>query len=831
MFITSNREFKHSNTALMKKLFLLSCIVLITGSVLRSQVVVPDDWTIDPGIDTYQETADPHGGESACQIDVQSTSPPQCDLANSTVIPVTAGETYKFKYWYKSSANVKIKGHLIWSNGDQKWVTANQGESDWKSKANTGTVPAGATSVVIEFRFAAETGMEPGETQYLDDITFESPEGTQLTVNNGDMESWPEPVIDPEPSNYPTDFKAKPHLLVMSTKWTEDTLGPDFPSGYLVMGSKKGYSAPLPVDGTPVDDDLDWGDGVVAMNRDAGLNGFDFTALETNTEYTFAIYPYSNTGDIIDYKTDGTIPVDTAMTADALLIASEDFEGTSISWSTYDVSGVDEWDFPYFNGNTTAKADGYSGEEFHVNEDWLISPEVDLSGYQNAYFSFWNTRNLDGPLMELHASTDYDGSSDPNTATWNDLTDMASWSEGGYQPVNCEDLDLTSYTGGTVYLAFKYTSEEDEGVLYKLDNMQFYSYNPYLAVEAPNGGEEIMEGTSYTIEWDHNYWEGEINIGILKEGEDVQDIALGVDVADSTYFWNLSSDLEPGDDYRIVITAEDGQPADTSNAYFSIIPSNEVSADFMADTTLLVVGDSVTFTDLSLGTVDSWEWIFEGGTPATYSGQDPPAVVYSTAGVFDVTLIVNNEDNIDTMYKEDYITAGLAPVADFEASVTEILVGETVSFTNLSDGDDMNFEWTFEGGEPNTSTEENPADIAYNEAGVFDVTLVATNIFGTDTLTMEDYITADAVGFADQMEEFIQAYPNPAKEHLKIQLPEEGHFQIIISSANGQIHAVLSDQSGLINISLEEFRQGLYIVSVQDDEQNVHINRKIVVHQ
>lgn len=77
--------------------------------------------------------------------------------------------------------------------------------------------------------------------------------------------------------------------------------------------------------------------------------------------------------------------------------------------------------------------------------------------------------------------------------------------------------------------------------------------------------------------------------------------------------------------------------------------------------------------------------------------------------------------------------------ADFEADATEICVGSTVNFTNLSTSADT-YLWTFEGGTPSTSTDENPS-VVYNTPGVYDVTLQATFGSETDTQVYTDYIS------------------------------------------------------------------------------------------
>ncbi len=77
--------------------------------------------------------------------------------------------------------------------------------------------------------------------------------------------------------------------------------------------------------------------------------------------------------------------------------------------------------------------------------------------------------------------------------------------------------------------------------------------------------------------------------------------------------------------------------------------------------------------------------------------------------------------------------------ASFTASSTNVFVGSTVNFTDQSLGNPTTWQWTFEGGDPATSTEQNPS-VVYNTAGNFDVTLVVTNSTASDTTVMTNYI-------------------------------------------------------------------------------------------
>lgn len=79
---------------------------------------------------------------------------------------------------------------------------------------------------------------------------------------------------------------------------------------------------------------------------------------------------------------------------------------------------------------------------------------------------------------------------------------------------------------------------------------------------------------------------------------------------------------------------------------------------------------------------------------------------------------------------------------DFYADQTEVCIGETVQFTNASYGD-ISWAWTFEGGTPETSTEENPT-VVYNEYGIFNVELTISDGSQTVSILKEDFITTMA---------------------------------------------------------------------------------------
>ncbi|MBN2682096.1 MAG: PKD domain-containing protein [Bacteroidales bacterium] len=201
--------------------------------------------------------------------------------------------------------------------------------------------------------------------------------------------------------------------------------------------------------------------------------------------------------------------------------------------------------------------------------------------------------------------------------------------------------------------------------------------------------------------------------------------------------------------YAVSLEVSDGTNNDTEtkNGYIVVSPSTATVpvADFMGNPTTIPVGGSVDFTDLSDNVPTSWVWEFEGADVGISTDQHPAGITYSTAGFYFVKLKVTNSAGSDSLTKIDYIavvldTSSTAPIIDFDASVRLISTGETVDFTDLSANYPISWTWTFNGGTPNSSTDQHPLNISYNTPGIYSVTLAATNSAGTSSLTKTDYI-------------------------------------------------------------------------------------------
>ena len=96
-------------------------------------------------------------------------------------------------------------------------------------------------------------------------------------------------------------------------------------------------------------------------------------------------------------------------------------------------------------------------------------------------------------------------------------------------------------------------------------------------------------------------------------------------------------------------------------------------------------------------------------------------------------------------YGEDEAIDGfrILQANDGDDAVINISEGERVHFKDMSTGNVTSWNWTFEGGEPATSTEQNPV-VTYNRAGSYAVTLTVGDGTMTDTKSRTAYVIVHA---------------------------------------------------------------------------------------
>lgn len=161
-------------------------------------------------------------------------------------------------------------------------------------------------------------------------------------------------------------------------------------------------------------------------------------------------------------------------------------------------------------------------------------------------------------------------------------------------------------------------------------------------------------------------------------------------------------------------------------------------------------GEEVHFQNTSEGNIQSYKWTFTGGTPSESTDKNP-TVRYDQAGTYPVTLTVSDGTSTNTYTRKAYIhVVTVAPKAwiglpeeGYQSPYTACFVPTDVpvQFKDLSEGRPTEWNWTFNGTNIESSTEQNPV-VKYIKQGVFSVALRSFNSAGVNTDILQKAIQA-----------------------------------------------------------------------------------------
>ncbi len=102
----------------------------------------------------------------------------------------------------------------------------------------------------------------------------------------------------------------------------------------------------------------------------------------------------------------------------------------------------------------------------------------------------------------------------------------------------------------------------------------------------------------------------------------------------------------------------------------------------------------------------------------------------------------------------------VVPQGKFITSSQEIYVGQTVTFSSQSLGDDLQYTWEFDGGSPSTAHTKS-VSVTYNTAGVYHVQLKVSNSKGSDVTALNNLIIV-----REPMECALLDFPYPGTRSL-----------------------------------------------------------------
>ena len=158
--------------------------------------------------------------------------------------------------------------------------------------------------------------------------------------------------------------------------------------------------------------------------------------------------------------------------------------------------------------------------------------------------------------------------------------------------------------------------------------------------------------------------------------------------------------------------------------------------------------------------------------------------------------------------------------ANFKADNTNICNGGTVNFSDFSTGMITKWTWTFEGGNPATSSEQN-VSVTYDTPGIYDVSLSVSDDTYTNTMTVTDMITVDdCTGIIGNGLASFNIYPNPGVDvvQINIRVEKDEDYTLTLRNLLGQtIRTIEGNGSGMqetLRVDIADIPNGQYIMGI-----------------
>jgi len=360
------------------------------------------------------------------------------------------------------------------------------------------------------------------------------------------------------------------------------------------------------------------------------------------------------------------------------------------------------------------------------------------------------------------------------TATWEDYDDFTGaslnatrWSSSGTVAVGSGFATVgVSPDPGTIYSNTNYGSGKFvlwnstfNGTANNVNLLGFYSNgfnwkdsNTYLFY----GGTQV--GGSINIDADGGYTSVTIptsgyNTYIIKKG--VTTLYYGVNPTSNSYSSKTGYTIDTEKTYfysspgysRSMNWYAIGNCGNGDPTYTWASAETEATAAFTANSTVVAPGANVSFTDQSSGSPTAWYWDTNEDGVIENTTQNCTAI-YSSSGLYDVTLTITKNGINSTLTKSDYISVGQAPLASFTTNKTSGTNPVYVQFNDTSIRSPTWYNWSWGEGGVNTTTQN--ATHGFTSSGSFVVIFSAANAYGSSsnstTITVQSSNNASGYG-------------------------------------------------------------------------------------
>jgi PKD repeat protein len=380
-------------------------------------------------------------------------------------------------------------------------------------------------------------------------------------------------------------------------------------------------------------------------------------------------------------------------------------------------------------------------DSLNYSDNWLISPDYDLSTYSEATLSFWAASDtlFPGATMELYIRGD--GFDD---LIWN-MTQDEVWGTFEYRE---KTFNLSSYCSGVVNISWRYVGLDGESFglddisLYLEDEAAYISITEPIPIKGATNVDVNQATVSVNITADHTdgtsvseyaptQFDWEIGGEYIEYNSSTNDLP-GRKQA------NLTTPLPYGTNITWYVNVSVDGSYMNITYYFTTVKHNEPP---VANFTYLVEGLKVTFNgSISSdpdGSIENYTWDFDDGN---YSYIANPQHIFAANGSYNVNLTVRDSNDTTDSYNQTIDVTNARPIVGFTAEPD----GKTVTFTSTSydvDGNVANHTWDF--GDGNTSYDENPVHTYAQENKQYDVTLTVMDNLGLTNSTTQTVKTED----------------------------------------------------------------------------------------
>jgi len=148
------------------------------------------------------------------------------------------------------------------------------------------------------------------------------------------------------------------------------------------------------------------------------------------------------------------------------------------TFTAFSVTGSQEWTYSNQYG---AVMNGYASGTSYANEDWFISPAIDLSNSNNPILTFEHARGNAGVMnvgvsegyYKVFVSNDYNSGA-PSSASWTELTGVVHGTQA-WQYVSSGELAIpNTFKTANCRIAFRYLSIDGASATWEVKNVRIF---------------------------------------------------------------------------------------------------------------------------------------------------------------------------------------------------------------------------------------------------------------------------------------------------------------------------------------------------------------------